>query len=139
VTALLTLSGQLRLVGGVLVLLGVAHLVLPPVLRWPTRFADLPPLARQVVHSHTFFIGVTCLLLGLLPLALAADLLRPGRLPTAMLAGECAFWGLRWAAQFVLFRPSAWWSSRLFAVGWLAAAALWTWVAGVFGAALTAR
>jgi hypothetical protein len=136
VTALATLTGQLRLVGAALVALGCLHLAMARALGWPAEFAALRPLTRQIMRAHTFFIGVTCALLGLAPLALAADLLAPGRLATAVLAAECGFWGLRWAAQFTTFRPALWRGSARYTVGWVALALLWTWVGGVFAVAL---
>jgi hypothetical protein len=127
---------QLRLVGATLVLLGLGHVALPRILAWRPEFAALRPLTRHVLYTHTFFIGVICVLLGLAPLALTADLLAPGRLPTAILGAECAFWGLRWCLQFVAFPPSTWRGSTLHRVGWAGFAALWTWIVAVFGTAL---
>ena len=127
---------QLRLVGGVLVLLGVAHVVLPRALAWPDEFRRLTPLTRQVMYLHTFSIGVVCVLAGLPPLVLTTDLLAGGRLGTALLAGQCLFWGLRWAAQFVAFRPALWRTSRLYTAGHVGFALLWTWIVGVFATAL---
>jgi hypothetical protein len=139
VIALGGLAGQLRLVGAVLVLVGGRHLVLPRALGWPAELAALRPLTRQVMRAHTFFIGVTCVMLGLVPLTLAADLLGPGRLGAAILGAECGFWGLRWAAQFTAFGPALWRGSRRYTAGWAALSALWTWVGAVFAAALIHR
>jgi hypothetical protein len=131
-----TLTGQLRLTGATLVLLGLSHSVMPRVLAWPRQFADLPALTRQIMHAHTFFIGVTCILLGLAPLALATDLLAPARLPRAVLAAECVFWGLRWCAQFVAFPRALWRGSRPYTTVYIGLALLWTWIVAVFAAAL---
>jgi hypothetical protein len=139
VTALFGLAGQLRLVGAVLVLLGGLHLAMSRALGWPAEFAALRPLTRQIMHAHTFFIGVACALSGLAPLVLAADLLAPGRLGTAILVAECAFWGLRWCAQFTTFRPAGWRGSRLYAAGYVGSALLWTWIGAVFAVALARR
>jgi hypothetical protein len=130
---------QLRAVGAVLVALGLAHLLLPRLLGWPAEFAMLRPLTRQIMRTHTFFIGVTCVLLGLAPLAFTADLLAPGRLGAAVLVAECAFWGLRWGAQFAAFPRRVWRGSRLHTAGYLGFTMLWTWVVGVFATALAAR
>jgi hypothetical protein len=130
------LSSQLRLVGAVLVGLGLAHLVLPRLLGWPVDFAKIRPLTRQIMHSHTFFIGLMCVLCGLGPLLLTTELLSPGRLPAAVLGAETVFWGLRWVAQFVLFPPRVWRASRLYAAGFIGFSVLWTWVGGVFVLAL---
>lgn len=138
-TGPLTLAGQLRLAGGALVLLGLAHAVLPRVLAWRPEFARLRPLTRRVLYTHTFFIGVMCVLLGLAPLVLTADLMAPGRMSTAVLAAECAVWVLRWCAQFVAFPRRVWRGSRLYAAGYVLFALLWTWIAAVFLTALLAR
>ena len=73
----MSIEVQLRLVGAVLVGLGVGHVALPRVLAWRPQFASLAPLTRHVLYTHTFFIGVMCVLLGLAPLLLAPDLLAP--------------------------------------------------------------
>jgi hypothetical protein len=129
-------STQLRLVGAALVLLGLAHVVLPRLLGWSADFAAIRPLTRKIMHCHTFFVGVMCVLCGLGPLLLTDELLAPGRLPTAVLAAETAFWGLRWVAQFVLFPPRVWRASRLYVAGFIGFSVLWTWVGGVFALAL---
>ena len=135
----MSLDVQLRLVGAVLVGLGVAHVALPRVLAWGPQFAPLQPLTRHVLYTHTFFIGVMCVLLGLAPLLLAPDLLAPGRVPAAVLGAECVFWGLRWGAQFVAFPPQTWRGSRLYRVGYVGFTLLWTWIVAVFAAALFTR
>jgi hypothetical protein len=134
-----SLDVQLRLVGAVLVGLGVAHVALPRVLAWRPQFATLQPLTRHVVYTHTFFIGVMCVLLGLAPLLLAPELLAPGRVHGAVLGAECVFWGLRWGAQFVAFPPATWRGSRLHQVGYAGFTLLWTWIVAVFAAALFTR
>jgi hypothetical protein len=130
---------QLRLVGAVLVGLGVAHVALPRVLAWRPQFAALQPLTRHVLYTHTFFIGVMCVLLGLAPLLLTTDLLGPGRVPAAVLGAECVFWGLRWGAQFVAFPPATWRGSRLHQAGYVGFTLLWTWIVAVFAAAFFTR
>src|SRR6185369_6122726 len=107
-SGLFTLAGQLRLVGAVLVILGLAHLAMPLGLGWRPEFAALNALTRRIMYTHTYFIGLSCVLLGLAPLALTSDLLTPGPLPASILIAECVFWGLRWCAQFVAFPPAVW-------------------------------
>lgn len=138
-SAALAVDVQLRLVGAVLVGLGVGHVALPRVLAWRPQFASLQPLTRHVLYTHTFFIGVMCVLLGLAPLLLTPDLLAPGRVHKAVLGAECVFWGLRWAAQFVAFPPATWRGSRLHRAGYAGFTLLWTWVVAVFAAALFTR
>ncbi|MEU8585761.1 hypothetical protein AB0C59_01925 [Streptomyces sp. NPDC048664] len=133
---LLTLTGQLRLVGLALIVMGLVHIVLPRLLDWPADLSTTTLLTRQVSYAHLFFIGLVCALLGALPLAFAPDLLTGARLPTALLAGQTVFWGLRWAAQFAYFSPGLWRGHRLYTLGHIALAVLWTWVTAVFATAL---
>ncbi|PWI42619.1 hypothetical protein [Streptomyces sp. ICBB 8177] len=134
--ALFTLVGQLRLVGLALVVMGGVHVILPRLIDWPRDLAGTSLLTRQVSYAHVFFIGLTCVLLGLLPLALAPDLLAGTRLGTALLLGQTLFWGLRWAFQFTVFPARLWRGDRLRTTAHIGLAVLWTWVAAVFGYAL---
>ena len=135
-TGLLTLTGQLRLVGLALVAMGLVHAVLPRLIGWPADLAGTTLLTRQVSYAHLFFIGLTCVLLGALPLAFAPELLGGGPLPTALLGGQAVFWGLRWVMQFAYFSPRLWRGDPLRTAAHLGLALLWTWVAAVFGTAL---
>ncbi|MFJ3639577.1 hypothetical protein ACIPRD_07480 [Streptomyces sp. NPDC090108] len=133
---LLSLAEQLRLVGFALVVMGLVHIVLPRLLDWPADLSGTTLLTRQVSYAHLFFIGAACVVLGALPLFCAPELLGGTPLSTVLLAGQTAFWGLRWAAQFVYFSPLLWRGKPLFTLGHVALAVLWTWVTGVFAVAL---
>lgn len=132
---LLTLTGQLRLVGLALIGMGLVHAVLPRVLDWPGDLRASSLLTRQVSYAHVFFIGLTCALLGALPLAFAPDLLTGAPLPTFLLCGQTLFWGLRWIMEFAYFSPRLWRGHRLRTAGHAGLAVLWTWVTVVFAAA----
>ena len=136
---LFALTTQLRLVGVALVVLGVCHVALPRVLAWRRELAGIGGLNRQVVYTHTFFIGVMCVLLGLAPLTLTGDLVAPGRTATAILVAEVTVWGLRWVAQFVAFPARVWRASRLHTAGYVGFAVLWTWILAVFLATVVSR
>ncbi|MFF7995793.1 hypothetical protein ACFZDG_39235 [Kitasatospora xanthocidica] len=135
-TELLTLEAQLRLVGAALVAMGLVHAVLPRAIGWPKDLSGTTLLTRQVSYAHLFFIGLTCVLLGLLPLCLAPELLAAGRLGTALLAGQTLFWGLRWLFEFAVFSPKLWRGDPLRTAAHLGLSALWTWVTAVFATAL---
>jgi hypothetical protein len=134
--AVLTVAGQLRLVGAVLVLIGVAHVVLPSALGWPAEFTALRPLTRRIMSPHTCVIGVICIALGLVPLALTDELLAREPMAKVVLAAECLFWALRWCAQFVAFPPALWRNSRLYTASHIGFSLLWTWIVAVFVLAL---
>ncbi|MFB7507323.1 hypothetical protein [Streptomyces broussonetiae] len=132
---LLALTVQLRLVGAALIGMGLLHVVVPRVLDWPGDLGSTSLLTRQVSYAHLFFIGLTCVLLGALPLAFARELLSGDPLPTVLLCGQTLFWGLRWAMEFVYFSPRLWRGHRLRTAGHVALSVLWTWVTAVFAVA----
>ncbi|WP_405419457.1 hypothetical protein [Streptomyces erythrochromogenes] len=134
----LALEPQLQLVGLALTAMGAFHIVLPRLVDWPADLAATSLLTRQVSYAHLFFIGLTCFLLGLLPLCYAPELLAGTPLGTALLEGQTLFWGARWAFQFVYFSPALWRGDRFRTAGHLALALLWTWVTAVFACALLA-
>ncbi|MEU5536504.1 hypothetical protein [Streptomyces sp. NPDC020362] len=134
-THLLTLTAQLRLVGVALVGMGLLHAVLPRILDWPGDLGGTSLLTRQVSYAHVFFIGLTCVLLGVLPLVFARELLSGDPLPTVLLCGQTLFWGLRWVMEFAYFSPRLWRGHRLRTAGHVALSVLWTWVTAVFAVA----
>jgi hypothetical protein len=136
VTGLLTLEAQLRLVGVALVGIGVFHAVLPRVIGWPADLSGTTLLTRQVSYAHLFFIALTCVLLGLMPLFLASDLLAGTTLGTCLLAGQTLFWGARWVFEFVGFSPALWRGDGWRTAAHIGLSVLWTWVTAVFGLAL---
>ncbi|WP_017569212.1 hypothetical protein [Nocardiopsis halotolerans] len=133
---LFSVQGQLRLVGAVLVVLGVFHVVLPRFIDWPAEVSRMAPLPRQVAGAHFFFVGTTCVLLGALPLLLAPELLAGGRLARALLCAEALFWFLRWLFQFTYFSPALWRGDPPRTLAHAGFCLLWTWVTGVFALAL---
>ncbi|MFD9130573.1 hypothetical protein [Kitasatospora sp. NPDC059571] len=135
-SGLFTLAGQLRLVGAVLVGMGLFHAVLPRLIGWPADLAGTALLTRQVARVHLFFVALTCVLLGALPLLMAPDLLAGTPLGRAVLAGQTLFWGIRWLFEFAVFSPRIWRGDRFRTAGHIALSVLWTWVTAVFSLAL---
>ena len=129
--SLLTLN--LTVAGVLLVGLGVLHIALPAVLGWHRELAGASPLNREVSYVHCFFIGLACVLWGLLPLAAGSLLLQPGPVTRLVLIGAVAFWASRLVIQLTVFnrhaRQSAAWLvlSTAGTVLWLYLTAVWTW------------
>ncbi len=99
---------HLQIVGTLLLLLGVAHSVLPRYFGWNRELAGVSLLTRQVFAVHNFFIGLTVAMLGLLSLVYANELLAPSPLSRAVLAGMLAFWLVRLVFQFAVYDPALW-------------------------------
>ena len=69
---LLTLN--LTVAGVLLVGLGALHIALPAALNWHRELAGASPINREVSYVHCYFIGLTCVLWGLLALAAGRQL-----------------------------------------------------------------
>lgn len=128
--SLLTLN--LTVAGVLLVGLGALHIALPAVLGWHRELAGASPLNREVSYVHCYFVGLACVLWGLLPLTAGSLLLQPGPVTRLVLTGAVAFWASRLVIQLAVFnrhaRQSAAWLvlSTAGTVLWLYLTAVWT-------------
>lgn len=124
---------NLTVAGALLVGLGVLHIALPALLGWHRELASVSPLNREVSYVHCFFIGLACVLWGLLPLTAGRLLLQPGPVTRLVLIGAVAFWASRLVIQLAVFnrhaRQSAAWLalSTVSTLLWLYLTAVWTW------------
>ena len=101
------MSTALIVVGCGQVLLALASLCLPHVLRWPEQLARIEPLTRRIFWVYAGYILATNLCLGGLSVA-APHLLTDRSLLARLVAGyAAAYWGARLAIQFVWFRGAA--------------------------------
>jgi hypothetical protein len=126
-------------VAGVLLLgLAASHAALPGLLGWRRDLVGVSVLSREVSYVHCFFIGLACLLWGLLPLLAGRTLLDPGAVNRLVLAGAVTFWASRLLIQLAVFNRHARRSA-----GWLALSAagtvLWMYLTAVFAWALVAQ
>jgi hypothetical protein len=93
--------------GCLLMGLGLLHAVFPRYFRWREETASLTLLTRQILHIHTFFIGLTVFLMGLLCVTSATDLIH-SPLGRRIALGLGLFWGLRLLLQFVGYSSDLW-------------------------------
>jgi hypothetical protein len=129
--SLLTLN--LTVAGALLVGLGGLHIALPAVLSWRRELAGASPLNREVSYVHCFFVGLACVLWGLLPLTAGSLLLQPCPVTRLVLIGAVAFWASRLVIQLAVFNRHARQSAAWLALStagtllWLYLTAIWTW------------
>lgn len=129
--SLLTLN--LTVVGVILVGLGALHIALPALLGWRRELSGASPLNREVSYVHCYFIGLACVLWGLLPLTAGSQLLRPGPVTRLVLTGAVIFWASRLVIQLTVFNRHARLSAAWLALSaggtllWLYLTAIWTW------------
>jgi len=107
----------------------------PHYFNWKRDLAPLPLFTRQVFWVHGIFIIVILELFGLCTLLYAGELLEPGPLSRAILAGMAIFWGLRLVFQFFVYDSALWRGNRLYTRVHYGMALLWAYLATTYTAA----
>jgi hypothetical protein len=129
---------NLTVAGLLLLSLGVMHAMLPAALRWRFELAGASSLNREVSYVHCYFIGLACLLWGLLALTAGRSLLEPGQVNRLVLTGAVVFWASRLLIQLLVFNRHA-----LQSLPWLVVSAagtgLWLYLTGIWAWALAAQ
>jgi hypothetical protein len=130
------LAFHLQLAGLLLIVLAAAHLAFPKRFHWREELSRLSPLNRQIFQVHVFFIAVVLVLFGALSWLLADELLAPGPLPKAVLAGFTLFWALRLFVQLFVYEGALWRGNRFNTAVHVAFTAFWVYLVTVYGWAL---
>jgi hypothetical protein len=130
---------HLRIVGGMLIVLALAHPLFGIHCDWKKDAARLSPLNRQIFHVHTFFICLVLVLMGVLCLFYPQALVTPPpatQLAKLVLAGLTIFWGTRLLFQWLVYDGALWKGNRLNTTVHIVFTLLWTYFTVVFGLAL---
>ena len=134
----MTLFFHLRIVGALLLLLGMSHAFFNRYFGWEQELAGVSLFTRRVFFVHNFFIGLGVLLAGAGSLLYTDALLSSGVLSRALLAGMTLFWFCRLLAQFFAYDPAIWRGNRFRTIMHTAFAVLWSYVTVTYGIALFA-
>lgn len=132
----MTLAFHLRVVGGLLVALGVSHAFFNRYFGWDRDLAGVPLLTQRIFFVHNFFIGMGIFLCGAGSLIDADALIRPSALSRGLLVGMTLFWFCRLLAQFFAYEPALWRGDRFRTIMHAAFAFLWCYVTAIYGIAL---
>ena len=132
----MTLSMNLRIVGILLVLLGLSHAFFNRYFGWERELANVSLLTRQIFFVHSFFIALGVVLGGAGSFLCADALLRSGSLSRALLAGMTLFWLCRLLAQFFAYDTRIWKGDRFRTSMHAAFSVLWIYVTATYGVAL---
>ena len=98
---------HLKLTGIILIILSVCHLFFPKYFNWKKTLDSLPLLDRQMMHVHTFFIGLILFLMGLL-CVYSTEALYATTLGRQVSMGLFIFWCTRLVFQFFVYSPLLW-------------------------------
>ena len=127
---------HLKIVGAILLVLGLAHACFDRYFRWQSELAKLTVLTRQVFAVHNFFIGLLVAMMGICSLFFTKALVASGTLSCVVLSGFVLTWLCRWVVQLFVYDPSIWRGRRFYSVMHVAFTLFWTYIVIAYSAAL---
>ena len=130
------ISLHLRIVGGALIVLALAHPLFGRHCDWKNDAAKLSPLNRQIFHVHMFFICLVLVMMGVLSAFYPHALLPPTSLGKLVLMGLTIFWATRLIFQWFVYDWALWKGHRLNTTVHIVFTLLWTYFTVVFAVAL---
>ena len=102
---------QIKIIGWVLIGLGLGHMFFPRYFNWKTELKSLSLINKQMMEVHTFFIAFVVILMGLLCLTSAFDLTGTS-LGRKICLGFGVFWTFRFFFQLFVYSPKLWRGKR---------------------------
>jgi hypothetical protein len=127
---------HLRVVGALLLALGLAHSMFGRYFEWQKELAQLSLLTRQIFRVHCFFIALLVAMIGVCSLFYTKALLESGTLSRVVLTGFIVFWLSRLAFQFFVYDPAIWRGRRFYTVMHVVFSFSWIYVVLTYGVAL---
>lgn len=122
---------HLKIIGGIFLLLAVVHIIFPRYFNWKVEFKPLSLINSQMIYVHTFFIGLTILLMGLLCLTYSNELVST-KLGRVLCLGLFIFWGMRLIFQFFVYSSKLWRGKKFETAVHIVFSILWTYLAITF-------
>jgi hypothetical protein len=122
---------QLKIIGILLIGIGIFHITFPKQFNWKTEFASLSLISRQMMYVHTFFIGLTVLLMGVLCLISSVQLIETD-LGKKVCLGFGIFWAIRLFIQFFGYSSKLWKGKTFETVVHIVFSFLWVYLSYVF-------
>lgn len=125
---------NLKIIGMLLITLGLVHVVFPKYFNWKTELKSLSLINRQVMMVHTFFIALTVILMGLLCLTSANELVQTS-LGKKVSLGFGIFWSCRLLIQLFGYSTQLWKGKKFETLVHIVFTCTWIYLSVVFLAA----
>jgi hypothetical protein len=122
---------HLKIIGGIFLLLAIVHITFPQYFNWKIEFKPLSLINSQMIYVHTFFIGLTILLMGLLCLIYSHELVST-ELGRVLCLGLFIFWGTRLIFQFFVYSSKLWRGKKFETAVHIIFSILWTYLTITF-------
>ena len=120
-----------KIIGGILVLLALAHGIFPRYFNWKQELSALSLVNRQIMYVHSFFIALMVFLIGLLCLTSSGELLSTA-LGKRISLGIGLFWGVRLVMQFVGYSSKIWKGKTFETAMHILFSVFWTYLTAIF-------
>jgi len=127
----LNMELQIRIVGGLLVLLALLHVFFPRYFEWKEQFNSLTLINRQMIYVHMFFVAFGVFLLGLLCLT-SSEALLTTTLGRRISLGIGVFWAVRLYVQFFVYSPKLWKGKTFETIIHIVLALFWAYISVIF-------
>jgi hypothetical protein len=127
---------HLKVVGTLLLALGLAHSMFGRYFQWKKELAQLSLLTRQIFQVHCFFIALLVTMVGTCSLFYTDALLGSGVLSRVVLIGFVVFWLFRLGFQFFVYDPAIWRGRKFYTAMHVIFSVFWIYVVAIYGAAL---
>lgn len=127
---------HLRIVGALLITLGLAHSAFSRYFNWKGELALLSLLTRQIFHVHGFFIALVVGMIGVCSVFFTNALLDRSALSRVVLSGFVIFWLSRLICQFFVYDPGIWRGRRFYTIMHVVFSAFWVYTVLTYSAAL---
>jgi len=122
---------HLSIIGWIFLFLAVVHVSFPRYFNWKVEFKPLSLINSQMIYVHTFFIGLTILLMGLLCLIYPTELVTT-ELGRSICLGLFIFWGTRLIFQFFVYSSKLWRGKKFETIVHIVFSILWTYLTITF-------
>jgi hypothetical protein len=122
---------HLKIIGLLLMALGLIHIFFPKYFNWDKELKSLSLINRQMMTVHTFFIAFTVFLMGLLCLTSANELVETV-LGKKIALGFGIFWTVRLFIQFFGYSTELWKGKNFETTMHILFSILWAYLSFIF-------
>lgn len=120
-----------KLIGVLLMILGMSHFFFPRYFGWKQNLISLSMINRQMFYVHSFFIAFFVFLMGLLCLTSGSELISTS-LGKKICLGLGIFWLARLLIQFFGYSSKLWKGKRFETAMHVLFSIFWTYLSAVF-------
>lgn len=120
-----------KIIGVLLIVLSLIHIFFPKYFNWDIELKSLSLMNRQMMTTHTFFIALTLLLMGVLCFTSSNELIATN-LGKKISLGFGIFWAIRLYFQFFFYSPELWRGRRFETVIHILFSLLWVYLSFIF-------